>query len=435
MKRQALEELINWKNKPGHKPLIVNGIRQVGKTWLMKDFGEEHYKNTVYILFEKNPRMQDLFSADMDIRRILTGLELETGKKIEPDNTLIIFDEIQECPNALTSLKYFNENAPKYDIIAAGSLLGVFLHKGVSFPVGKVEFMNLYPFNFFEFLTAIGEEKLNELIKNQDWEMIKVFREKLVLYLRMYFYTGGMPEVVLEFSKDRNFQTARNIQNDILDSYQQDFSKHIPITDLQKVYLLWDSIPMQLSKDNKKFIYKDVIKTATASTFEVSLGWLESCGLVHKISRVSKPALPLKSYSNTGAFKLFLCDIGLLCAMSGLDAKTILEGDVLFTKFKGALTEQYVCQEMKHLKNTIITYWTNESATAEIDFVIQLESKIIPVEVKSSINLKAKSMSVYREKFLPKTEIRTSLANYNKNGNLFDIPLYALGELEGIIKK
>ena len=433
MTRFALENLINWKDRSGHKPMIIHGIRQSGKTWLMKEFGRNHYENIAYILFEKNPRLQELFSVDLDVRRILTGLELETGKKIEARNTLIIFDEIQECPNALTALKYFNENAPEYDIIAAGSLLGVLLHSGISFPVGKVEFMNLYPLCFSEFLLAIGEDKLYDLIKNHDWDLMKIFRDKLILCLKMYFFTGGMPEVVLNFSKDRDFNLTRKIQNDILNSYQADFSKHIPPTDLQKARQLWDSIPVQLAKDNKKFVYKSVKKSATASTFEVSLGWLESCGLVHKAARVSKPALPLKGYANTGAFKLFLCDVGLLSAMAVLDAKTILEGDSLFTEFKGALTEQYVCQELKCLKDMELTYWTNDSATAEIDFVIQNGSQIIPVEVKSSINLKAKSMAVYREKFQPKTEIRTSLANFGKNANLFDIPLYALGELKRII--
>jgi len=451
MKRNILKALLEWKERPAHKPLILNGIRQVGKTWLMKEFGSKAYANTAYILFEKNPRLQELFAADMDVQRILKGLELDTGGKIEPRDTLIIFDEIQECPNAITSLKYFNENAPGYDIVAAGSLLGVSLHKGISFPVGKVEFMNLYPLNFSEFLTAIGEQRLCDLMKNHepqqnpgtadspgegsllDWKMINVFKEKLILNLKMYFYTGGMPEVVNEFSKDRDFNRARKIQNDIINSYQNDFSKHIPSSDLQKTLLIWDSLPAQLSRENKKFIYKNAHKNATAAAFETALSWLEYCGLAHKVNRVSKPALPLKGYANTGAFKLFHCDIGLLSAASGLDAKTILEGDAMFTEFKGALTEQYVCQEMKHFKDKEIAYWTNESATAEIDFVLQLKSKIIPIEVKSSINLKAKSLMVYREKFNPKIEVRTSLANYNKQGGLFDIPLYAIGELEGII--
>lgn len=433
MRRNNLEMLLEWKERPGHKPLILNGIRQVGKTWLMKEFGRHAYVNTAYIMFEKNPRLQELFAADMDVQRILKGLELETGGKIEAGNTLIIFDEIQECPNAITSLKYFNENAPGYDVIAAGSLLGISLHNGVSFPVGKVEFMNMYPLNFSEFLIAIGEEKQSELIKSFDWKMISVFKEKIIFNLKMYFYTGGMPEVVSEFSKNRDFNLARKIQNDILNSYQNDFSKHIPSPDLHKTLLIWDSLPVQLSRENKKFIYKNAHKNATAAAFETALSWLEYCGLAHKVNRVSKPALPLKGYANTGAFKLFYCDIGLLSAASGLDAKTILEGDAMFAEFKGALTEQYVCQEMKHFKDKEIAYWTNESATAEIDFILQLKSKIIPIEVKSSINLKAKSLTVYREKFNPEIEIRTSLANYNKQGSLFDIPLYAIGELEGII--
>jgi len=413
--------------------MIINGIRQVGKTWLMKEFGKINYENTVYIIFEKNPRMQALFEEDLDVHRILAGLELETGGKINPNNTLIIFDEIQACPNALTALKYFNENAPEYDIIAAGSLLGVFLHKGASFPVGKVEYLNLHPVCFSEFLLELGEEKLNNVVKNHDWELLKIFKDKLIFYLKMYFYTGGMPEVVAEFSRDRDFNLARKIQNDILASYQQDFSKHIPASDLQKIRLLWDSFPVQLSKENKKFVHKDVKKNATASTFETSLGWLESCGLVHKVSRVSKPALPLRGYANTSAFKLFLCDIGLLCAISGLDAKTIIDGDTLFTEFKGALTEQFACQEMKQYKNAEIAYWTNDSATAEVDFVLQLGGQVIPIEVKSSINLKAKSLAVYREKFQPKILVRSSLANFNKSGSLIDIPLYALGELPGIV--
>jgi hypothetical protein len=429
MNRLAMESLRKWKSNPKRKPLIIHGARQVGKTWLMKEFGRLRYKNTAYIWFEKNPRMQNLFSADMDIRRILAGLELEADCKINPKETLIIFDEIQECPNALTALKYFNENAPEYDIMAAGSLLGVTLHPETSFPVGKVEFLNLYPLCFSEFLPAIGEERLCELIKKHDWELMKIFRDKLIYCLKMYFFVGGMPEAVREFAEGRDFDLARKIQKEILESYEQDFSKHIPVSHLQKVRQLWASIPPQLAKENKKFIYKNIQKNATASTFETSLEWLSNCGLIHKIPRVSKPAPPIRGYENTGAFKLFLCDIGLLSAMSELDAKIILEGDAMFTEFKGALTEQYACQEMKLLNNARIAYWTNEGATAEVDFVLQLGSRIIPVEVKAATNLKAKSLAVYREKFKPDAAIRTSLADHKKTGNLIDIPLYALGEL------
>ena len=433
MTRNCLETLKKWKTNPNRKPLIIHGVRQVGKTWLMKKFGQSQYRNIAYIWFEKNRRMQELFSGDMDVRRILLGLELEAGKKIDPKNTLIIFDEIQECPNALGSLKYFNEHMPEYDILAAGSLLGVALHPGTSFPVGKVEFLNLYPLCFSEFLLAMGEEQLCALLMKLDWEMIKIFKEKFISLLKMYFFTGGMPEVVREFSEKRDFNLVRKIQENILDSYYQDFSKHIPLNQLPKVRQLWNSIPVQLAKENKKFMYRVVRKGATSSDYEVPLNWLENCGLIHRISRVSKAAQPLKGYANTGIFKLFLCDIGLLSAMSTLEAKIILEGDSLFTEFKGALTEQYVCQEMMHLNNTNIAYWANEGATAEIDFVVQMGSKIMPVEVKASTNLKSKSLAVYREKFHPQTEIRTSLADYKKNKNLYDIPLYALNQLCQIV--
>jgi predicted AAA+ superfamily ATPase len=299
--------------------------------------------------------------------------------------------------------------------------------------VGKVEFLNLYPLNFEEFLLALGEEKLYELIKSCDWELIKIFGEKFISYLKMYFYVGGMPEVVSEFSKDRSFIPARGIQEYILDSYQKDFSKHIPLNQLQKIRQLWTSIPTQLAKENKKFVYGEVQKGARASVFEIPLLWLESCGLIHKISRVSKVAQPLMGYENTGAFKLFFCDIGLLSAMSMLNAKTLLDKNATFTEFKGALTEQFVCQELKMFNDMRIAYWANNNATAELDFIIQHEMQIIPIEVKSSTNLKAKSLQVYREKFHPQIEIRISLADYKKTDHLYDIPLYALGELKKII--
>ena len=434
MKRIALDNLIKWKDKPKHKPLIIHGARQVGKTWLMKEFGNTNYKNVAYIWFENNKRMADLFSEDMDTERLLLGLEAESRQKIIPKETLIIFDEIQACPNALTSLKYFNENMPQYDIIAAGSLLGVFLHEGVSFPVGKVEFMKLYPMNFCEFLDAIGEEQLCELLKKHDWEMVKIFKNKFISCLRMYFYIGGMPEAVLKFVTDKDFVAVREIQKQILESYTSDFSKHIPKTQLQKVEQIWNSIPYQLAKENKKFIYKEVQKGASAKTFDTALEWLIRCGLIYRIPRISKPAIPLKGYANsTGAFKLFICDVGLMSAMSKIDVRILLENNALFTEFKGSLTEQFVCQELQLLEDIDIAYWANEApARAEIDFIIQVGMQIIPLEVKSTTNLKAKSLSVYREKFQPKIEVRTSLADYKKSDNLYDIPLYALSELEKI---
>jgi predicted AAA+ superfamily ATPase len=437
MKRIALEKLSKWKNKDGHKPLIIQGARQVGKTWLMKEFGRTQYKNVAYIWFEKNERMATLFSGDMDTERLMLGLEAEVRQKIIPGETLIIFDEIQACPNALTSLKYFNENMPQYDIVAAGSLLGVFLHEGVSFPVGKVEFMKLYPMNFFEFLSAMGEEQLCDLLEKCDWKMIKVFKDKFISYLRNFFYIGGMPEAVYKFAANKDFGAARDVQNQILAAYAEDFSKHIPKTDIPKAVQIWDSIPYQLAKENKKFTYSEVQRGARAATYELALEWLIRSGLIHRVSRASKPGIPLKSYANsTGAFKLFLCDIGLMSAMSKVDVRILLEGDALFREFKGALAEQYVCQELKLTDDIEIAYWANEPpARAEIDFLLQLKSEIIPLEVKSSTNLKAKSLSVYREKFHPNIEIRSSLADYNKSNNLYDIPLYALNNISKILEE
>ncbi|MDR1207064.1 MAG: ATP-binding protein [Rickettsiales bacterium] len=435
MKRFALDDLIIWKNSKNHKPLIIQGARQVGKTWLMKEFGRTQYENVAYIWFEGNPLMKELFSKDMDVRRILSGLELETGEKIEPHKTLIIFDEIQNCPNALTSLKYFNENAPEYDIVAAGSLLGVALHSGTSFPVGKVDFMDLRPMCFGEFLLALGQNKLFELLQSRDWDLIKVFKDRFIEALKQYFYVGGMPDVIKAFADgNKDYSLARQVQIRILNSYQNDFSKHIPTAHLERVRGLWNSIPMQLAKENKKFVYSEVQKGTSASTYELSLGWLENCGLIHKISRVSKPAQPLKGYENTGAFKLFLCDIGLLSAMSMLNERIILDDNKMFTEFKGALTEQFACQEMQFLPDSHLSYWTNNNATAEIDFVLGLGSSIIPVEVKAATNLKAKSLIIYRDKFEPEIMIRTSLADYRQAGNLYDIPLYALAMTKEIVE-
>jgi uncharacterized protein len=435
MRRSALDSLVKWKNKAGHKPLIIQGARQVGKTWLMREFGRSQYKDAAYIWFENNERMANLFSGDMDTKRLLLGLEVETRQKIIPGETLIIFDEIQACPAVLTSLKYFNENMPEYDIIAAGSLSGVFLHEGISFPVGKVEFMKLYPMSFREFLDAMSEEQLCGLLDNRDWEMIKIFKDKFISYLRMYFYIGGMPEAVLRFTVNKDFAAARDVQKQILEAYAADFSKHIPGIHLQKVVQIWDSIPYQLAKENKKFIYSEIKKGASAKTFEASLEWLLRCGLIHRVSRISKPAIPLRGYADsTGAFKLFLCDIGLMSAMTKIDVHVLLEGDALFTEFKGTLTEQFVCQELKLIEDIDLAYWSNEApARSEIDFILQTGMQIIPLEAKSSTNLKAKSLSVYREKFRPEIEIRTSMADYKKTGNLFDIPLYALGGLMEII--
>ena len=428
-----MRELIDWKNKEAKKPLIVQGARQIGKTWLMKEFGRLHYERTIYINFDENATMRDYFKIDLDVKRLSAGLELEAGFKIEPRSTLIIFDEIQECPQALTSLKYFNENAPQYDIVAAGSMLGVAHHSGTGFPVGKVEFLNLYPLSFEEFAQALGQERFIESARRKEFGVISGFKEKYLDLLRKYCYVGGMPEVVQRFVNNGDFNEAREIQKRIIESFELDFSKHIPANTVVKAGLLWKSIPAQLTKENKKFIYGIIKQGARAKEYETALSWLSDCGLIYKVHSIKKPALPIAAYEDLNAFKLFIVDVGLLCAMTKIDAAAILNGDRFFDEYKGAIAEQYVLQQFKTLKDLPVFYWTNSNGT-EIDFVIQLGSNIVPVEVKSSINLRAKSLKSYREKFNPKISIRTSTADYKQTEDLYDIPLYMIEELRTLVE-
>lgn len=426
MYRIAMQQLINWKNKKNRKPLIIRGARQVGKTWLMKEFGKENYSKVVYINFDNNERMKNLFDGSLEIERIVTGIELYAGHKIDVDNTLLIFDEIQEVPKALTSLKYFNEDAPHYQIVCAGSLLDVALHNGTSFPVGKVEFMDLYPLSFFEFTMALGKTPHVTLLQNKDFEMASAFKQDYIDLLKYYYYVGGMPEVVMSFTENKDFNEVREIQQEILSAYEQDFSKHAPNETVPRIRMLWNSIPGQLAKENKKFIYGLVKEGARAKEYELALLWLTDCGLVHKIHRVKAPSLPLSAYEDLKAFKLFLLDIGLLSCMTGLRQETLLDGNNLFKEFKGALTEQYVLQQLETIKNLNIYYWTNDRGTAEIDFVIDNGHDVIPIEVKAEQNLQAKSLKSYREKFHPQLSLRVSMADYKEEEWLINLPLYAV---------
>lgn len=426
MYRIAMQQLNNWKNKKNRKPLIIRGARQVGKTWLMKEFGKENYSKVVYINFDNNERMKNLFEGSLEIERIITGIELYAGHKIDVDNTLLIFDEIQEVPKALTSLKYFNEDAPQYQIVCAGSLLGVALHNGTSFPVGKVEFMDLYPLSFFEFIMALGKTPHATLLQNKDFEMAVTFKQDYIDLLKYYYYVGGMPEVVMSFTENKDFNEVREIQQRILSAYEQDFSKHAPNETVPRIRMLWNSIPGQLAKENKKFIYGLVKEGARAKEYELALLWLTDCGLVHKIHRVKAPSLPLSAYEDLKAFKLFLLDIGLLSCMTGLRQETLLDGNNLFKEFKGALTEQYVLQQLETIKNLNIYYWTTDRGTAEIDFVIDNGHDVIPIEVKAEQNLQAKSLKSYREKFHPQISLRVSMADYKKEEWLVNLPLYAV---------
>ena len=373
MYRIAMEKLLKWKESKRRKPLIIEGARQVGKTWLMKEFGRQAYADTVYINFDSNSRMAQLFAADLDTDRLVMGLELYTGRKIDADNTLLIFDEVQEVPRALSSLKYFYENAPQYHIVCAGSLLGIALHEGTSFPVGKVGFLKLYPLSFREFLMADGKERFAELLDKQDFGMITSFKQTYIDALKQYYFVGGMPEAVQSFVENQDFNEVREIQKRILAAYEQDFSKHAPNEIVPKIRMLWNSIPSQLAKENKKFIYGLVREGARAKEYETAIMWLCDCGLVHKVSRVNKAEIPLKAYEDLGIY-----------------------------------------------------YYTNDRGSCEVDFILDTGRRIVPVEVKAEVNLKAKSLKTYREKFNPEICIRTSMADYKKEDWLLNLPLYAI---------
>lgn len=425
MERLAYYKLLEWKEKQNKMPLILKGARQVGKTWLMKEFGKRNYTHVAYFNFESVKNLHLIFEKGFDTTSIISALNIESGIKIEPNNTLIIFDEIQACPSALTSLKYFQESNKQYDIIAAGSLLGVSLHMNQSFPVGKVEFMELFPFSFNEFLLAMGQEDLLGIINRKEKGMIEVFKDKYVVLLKQYYFIGGMPEAVNSFREDKDFLKVREIQVSILYSYEQDFSKHAPYQLVPKLRLIWQSIVSQLGKENKKFTYSSLKKGARSKEYESALSWLSDAGLVYKIIRINKPDVPLKSYEDSNDFKLYVHDVGLLCAMAEIAPTVILGEDDLFKEFKGSLTEQFVLQQLKS-KGVQPNYWTTEGSQAEVDFIIQKGSEVIPIEVKAAENLKSKSLKIYYEKFHPKFCYRFSMSNYREQDWMINIPLYAI---------
>jgi hypothetical protein len=428
MERLLINELEKWKNKKKRKPLIIHGARQVGKTWLMKEFGKRYFKDYVYISFDNNDRIKNIFELDYDTKRILSALKVESGKKISPETTLIIFDEIQEVPKAMTALKYFCENAPEYAIVAAGSLLGMALHEGTSFPVGKVEFLNLYPLNFKEFLMAVGETGLAQLMSEKDYDLINSFSGKYADLLRKYYYIGGMPEAVQTYLDTDDMTEVRSIQKQLLLYYENDFSKHAPSEQLPRIQMVWNSIPAQLSKENRKFIYGLVRKGARAKDYEVAIQWLADYGLVHKSLRVKKPGLPLISYIDQSSFKMFMLDVGLLAAKGNLSARTLLEGNRIFTEFKGALTEQFVAQEFSS-RGTELYYYSTSNSSGEIDFIVQRDDFIIPIEVKAEENLRAQSLRSFCQKYNPEFAIRTSMSPYRKESWMTNVPLYILAEI------
>ena len=435
MDRFALEKLKQWKEKKNRKPLIIRGARQVGKTWLMKEFGRTCFGKMAYVNFDSNTRMRQVFEGDINIERLVLAISAETGISIDSQDTLLIFDEVQEVPKALTALKYFCEEAPEYAIVAAGSLLGVAMHKGTSFPVGKVDFMDLYPLSFREFLCALGEERFVEILDSSDTDMVRMFKSKYIDRLREYYYVGGMPEVVQSYVGSKDFNQVREIQKNLLNYYQQDFSKHAEVTLVPRLNLVWNSIPMQLAKENKKYIYGQVREGARAKDFELAIQWLMDCGLIHKVQRIKKPGLPLKAYLDLDAFKIYLLDIGLLMAMVDLDARVIIDGNRIFTEFKGALTEQYVLQQLIADLGIEAYYYSTEKSSGEIDFLLQGRSSILPLEVKAEENLRAKSLRAFCEKYHPAYAVRTSMSDYREQEWMTNIPLYNICRIKKYLEQ
>jgi uncharacterized protein len=424
MNRDLINSLVEWKNSSNRKPLILQGARQVGKTWLMKEFGRQEFKQVVYLNFESSERLKNMFVADFDIERLITIIEIETNQKVDAQNCLLLFDEIQEAPKGITALKYFYELAPQYFIIAAGSLLGISLQPDSSFPVGKVDFLQLYPMSFLEFLENSGHEKLALVIKNKNWVILQTFHNKLIEQLRLYYFIGGMPEVVSHYIQHKNIAEVRSLQQKIIQGYENDFAKYAPNAIVPKIRMVWQSIISQLAKENKKFIYGQIKKGARAKDFEDAINWLVHAGLLLKVNRIQKPTIPLNAYVDVDAFKLFLLDIGLLNALANVNQQILLEKNNVLTEYKGAITEQYVCQQLK-IKNELY-YWTAEKATAEVDFLVQYKNDIIPIEVKAEENLKAKSLKVYVEKYNAKKAFRTSMQFYKEESWLINMPLYVV---------
>ena len=427
MDRRAFEELKQWKNRRNRKPLIIQGARQVGKTWLMREFGRREYARTAYLSFADNPHAAVIFDDAYHVETLIQGIALMSGTKITPEDTLVVLDEIQECERALNALKYLRENAPQYHIMAAGSLLGVAVRqRRMSFPVGQVDFLNLKPLSFWEFLKALGEDMLLQALDGGNSTLLAVAHEQLVARLKEYLYVGGMPEVVASYVNTRDYAEVRRLQQQIIQGYERDFAKYTTARDVPRIHAVWGAVPLQLAKDNRKFIYKYLGEGARAREYENAVEWLIICGLLHRVRRISKPGVPLSAYESPSAFKLYAFDCGLLGALARLDARSLLQGNAVFEEFKGALTEQYVLQELLCALDTFPAYWEPDSGSAEVDFVVQLGGNIIPFEVKAGVNLRARSLASYRSRFSPAFAVRASLAAYELNEGLYNIPLYAL---------
>lgn len=425
MERSIYSNLKKWKESPTRKPLILQGARQVGKTYILKEFGAREYSEVVYINCDDNNDMQNMF-VDYDVDRIIRSLSAISGVSIKPSTTLLILDEIQEVERGLASLKYFCEKAPEYHVAVAGSLLGITLHEGTSFPVGKVDMLYMYPMDFEEFLLAMGKEQLVELLRSNSWAALTPLRGMLTELLRQYYFVGGMPEAVKAYVERGDIWEVRSIHSKIIDAYRNDMSKHAPKQQVQRINMVWNSIPSQLARDNKKFIYGALRKGARANDFEIAIQWLVDSGLVHKVHRISKPVVPLKFYEDMASFKLFLLDCGLLGALSETPPEQILIGDNVFEEYKGAFTENYVLQQLKSLPRTFVYYYSNDNSTLEIDFVVQHEAHVIPIEVKAEENLRAKSLRQFVTDNSGLHGVRFSMSDYREQDWLTNVPLWAV---------
>ena len=424
MKRLLYNDLLHWKSKTNRKPLILNGARQVGKTWLLREFGRQEYPSVAYVNCERVEEIAPIF-IDFDTQRMVRALSSYTSIDIVPNQTLIIIDEIQAYPRALTALKYFCEDAPEYHVAVAGSLLGISLHQGVSFPVGKVETLRLYPLNFEEFMMALGRDQLVKTLQQGDWSLINSLSSLYIELLRQYYYVGGMPGVVKEYVSGAGPQAVRQLQKQILDDYRRDFSKHPEAREVPRINQIWDSVPQQLSKENKKFQYSTLKKGGRATEFELALQWLIDAGLVYKVQRVSKPVMPLRFYEEPSVFKLFALDVGLLGAMMDVPASQVLMGDNAFKEYKGALTENYVLTQIVTSGFPIRYYATNDSKV-EVDFVMQTDERILPIEAKAEENVKSKSLRTLIEQYPELKGIRFSMLPYVDQGWMENIPLFAV---------
>lgn len=427
MERFLMDDLVGWKNSVRRKPLVLNGARQVGKTWLLMEFGARHFESVAYVNLDNNLGLASQFDVGYDLPRILLMIQAESGQRVIPGKTLVVLDEVQECPKALTSLKYFCENAPELAVVAAGSLLGITFHEGTGYPVGKVDMLDLHPLSFREFLDATGNPMLREVVDSGDKQLLGSLAAKFRELLKQYCFVGGMPEVVATFVESADLSAVRAVQEGVLFGYERDISKHLGAAGAERALSAWRSLPAHLGQENKKFVFGHIGEGARARDYRSAITWLTQAGIATRVPRVSKPGVPLSAYADESAFKLFSLDVGLLCALSRLDASSIVDGNALFTEFRGALTEQYVCQQLVSDCNLSPCYWSAENSRGEVDFLVQRGGRVYPIEVKAEENLRSKSLRAFSGRYPGTVPRRFSLSGFCDQGWMRNVPLYAIG--------